>query len=164
MTGLDFLKKLNKEGRLKLVEPSAEISRSYLIKSDNCIKSARILHNEGLHENSVAEAYYSMYNAVLSLLFRCGIKCENHSAAIIILDEVFGMDELKSKLSFAKKERIDKQYYTSDTESARLTEEAAGKMLEDAEDFALKIKSFLGRIKTGEVKDYQKVLEEKIKY
>src|SRR3989338_5651240 len=106
---------------------------------------------------------YSMYNAVLSLLFRCGIKCENHSAAILILGEVFGMDDLKGKLSFAKKERIDKQYYVSDPESIRVTEEANEKMLADAEDFALRIKSFLGRIKTGEVKVYQKILEEKLK-
>ena len=163
MKGLSFLKRLNKEGKLKLVEPSAEISKSYLIKSDNCLKSASVLYKEKLYENSVAEAYYSMYNAVLSLLFRCGIKCESHSAAILILGEIFGMDDLKGKLSFAKKERIDKQYYVSDPESIRVTEEANEKMLADAEDFALRIKSFLGRIKTGEVKVYQKILEEKLK-
>ena len=164
MAGLDFLKKLNKEGKLKIVEPSSYISESYLVKSDNCLKSARVLHKEGLYENSVAEAYYSMYNSSLSLLFRCGIKCENHSAAVIILGEVFGMHELKDNLSSAKEERIDKQYYIADPESAEATKEAAEKMMKDAEDFVIKLKLFLSRIKTGEIKNYQKMLEDKIKH
>ena len=163
MAGLDFLKKLNKEGKLKIVEPSSYISESYLAKSDNCLKSARVLHKEGLYENSVAEAYYSMYNSSLSLLFRCGIKCENHSAAVIVLGEIFGMPELKDKLSSAKEERIDKQYYVADPESAEAAKEAAEKMMKDAEDFVIKLKFFLSRIKAGEIRNYQKILEDKIK-
>ena len=163
MAGLDFLRKLNKQGKLKIVEPSSYISESYLVKSDNCLKSARVLHKEGLYENSVAEAYYSMYHSVLSLLFRCGIKCENHSAAVIILNEIFDMHELKDKLYSAKEERIDRQYYVADPESAKTTKEAAEKMMKDAEDFVIKLKFFLGRIKAGEIRNYQKMLEDKIK-
>lgn len=100
------------------------------------------------------------------LFYLCCSYAESNAKTILqllLLGEIFGMNDLKDKLSFAKKERIDKQYYVSDPESMKLSEEAAGKMLTDAEDFTLKIKSFLGRIKTGEAKDYQKTLQEKIK-
>ena len=50
-----------------------------------------------------------MYNMLTALLYFAGIRCENHSASIIILKELFGIDN--SKISFAKTERVDKQYY-----------------------------------------------------
>jgi len=37
-------------------------------------------------------AYYSMYYSVLALFFATGIKCENHTAAIILLREIFAID------------------------------------------------------------------------
>lgn len=56
-------------------------------------------------------SYYSMYHSVMALFFATGIKCENHAAAILLLSDVFGIDN--SDLSTAKRERIDKQYYAS---------------------------------------------------
>lgn len=78
----DFLAKLKAEESLKLVEPSEEISRSYLTKSDKCMQVARLAYNAGIYENAISEAYYSIYNSVMSLFYRCGIKCENHSGAV----------------------------------------------------------------------------------
>jgi uncharacterized protein (UPF0332 family) len=64
-------------------------------------------------ESDITQSYYSMYNNVLSLFFKCGIKCENHTAAAIILRDLFNQNELYEMFSEAKKERIDKQYYTN---------------------------------------------------
>jgi uncharacterized protein (UPF0332 family) len=52
-----------------------------------------------------------MYYSVLALFFATGNKCENHSAAMILLDEIFGIDN--SAIKSAKSERIDKQYYVA---------------------------------------------------
>jgi uncharacterized protein (UPF0332 family) len=60
-------------------------------------------------DDATALVYYSMYYSVLALFFKCGIKCENHSASIILLKELFDLDN--QKIIKAKKERIDKQYY-----------------------------------------------------
>jgi len=109
MRRIKFLVKLVSEGRLESVEPSEKISISYLRKSESNLASAKILLENGHPEESVSLAYYSMYNALAALLFRIGIKCENHSASILLLKEVFRIDN--SDISFAKKERIDKQYY-----------------------------------------------------
>lgn len=99
-----FLTKLKKEDALTLVEPSEEISKSYLIKSEKCIKVAELAYNAEIYENAVSEAYYAIYNSVLSLFFKCGIKCENHSGAVILI---------KLEISFLKfwiiTERILKQ-------------------------------------------------------
>ena len=110
MKKMDFLTKLAKEGKLSLVDSSEEIKLSYLQKAENCLKSARILFQNQLYENSTSEAYYCMYNSLLALLFKIGIKSENHSASILILNKLFNEDKLYKIISFAKEERIDKQY------------------------------------------------------
>src|SRR3989338_10827070 len=111
MRKINFLIKLKKEGKLKLIEPSGNVKESYILKSKNSLKSAEILLENGQIEDSVPMAYYSMYNMLTALLYFAGIKCENHSGSIIILRELFGIDD--SKISFAKTERVDKQYYVS---------------------------------------------------
>lgn len=105
-----FLNRLKREGKLALVEPSPEICASYLKKAEDCLKSASLLLNNDLFENSISMSYYAMYNSLTALLFRVGIKCENHSGAIILL-KLFGDLTLYKSISSAKKERIDKQYY-----------------------------------------------------
>lgn len=62
MRKLGFWSKLKKEGKLQLVEPSEEICESYIEKSDNCLKSAKLLLQHSLYENSISMSYYAMYN------------------------------------------------------------------------------------------------------
>lgn len=111
MKKLNFLAKLKSEELLKLVEPSDEISKSYLIKSDKCIQVAKLAYDAEIYENAVSEAYYSIYNTVMSLFFKCGIKCENHSGAVILIKEIFNLEKLHLIFSEFKKDRIDNQYY-----------------------------------------------------
>jgi uncharacterized protein (UPF0332 family) len=111
MKKLSFLNKLKKEGKLTLVEPSEEICSSYLEKADNCLKSAKLLLQNDLYENSISMSYYTMYNSLVSLLFKIGIKCENHTGSILVFKKLFGRIDLFKIISFAKEERIDKQYY-----------------------------------------------------
>ncbi|MEK6927134.1 MAG: hypothetical protein AABX11_01755 [Nanoarchaeota archaeon] len=53
-----FLVRLIREKKLEIVQPSDEICESYIIKADNCLKSARILLREKLYENSIINSYY----------------------------------------------------------------------------------------------------------
>ena len=59
MNERDFLSRLRREGKLVMTEPSENVKESYLSKADNCLRSARILLQNSLFENSVGEAYYS---------------------------------------------------------------------------------------------------------
>ena len=101
MKKADFLSRIREERKLEIVEPSEEMKASYLQKAENCLKSAKILFKNQLYENSISEACYCMYNSPLSLLFKTGIKSENHSASIIILKRLFNEDALCEIISFA---------------------------------------------------------------
>jgi uncharacterized protein (UPF0332 family) len=76
---------------------------------------------------------------VMALFFRNGIKCENHSATILLLKEMFDIDN--STLSQAKKERIDKQYYV-ETSASREDDED---LIRTADIFILHILDVIAR-------------------
>ena len=73
-----FLKRLHKEAALQLVAPSDEMKSAYLKKSGSTLISARLLLDNDLFRTVCI-------NGVLALFFATGIKCENHTAAIILL-------------------------------------------------------------------------------
>jgi uncharacterized protein (UPF0332 family) len=146
MKEIDFLKKLRRERKLEIVEPSEEIKSSYLKKAENCLKSAKILYQNQLYENSTSEAYYCMYNSLLSLLFKIGIKSENHSASIILFDKLFNDKDLIKIISFAKKERIDKQYYVEAQQISKITKDLCDSVILKAEDFLVKMKLLISQL------------------
>ena len=153
-----FLNKLKKEGKLELVEPSEDICNSYSEKSANCSKSAKLLLQNNLYENSIGQSYYAMYNILLALLFRVGIKCENHGGSILLLKLLFGEDDLYKLISDAKKERIDKQYYVT-TEKDEISTEIADELLNNAEDFVLNMKVIIKNLNNDFVEELREKFE-----
>lgn len=152
----DFLSKLKKRGSLNLVEPSDEISRSYLIKSDKCLRVAKLAYEAGIYENAVSEAYYAIYNTVTSLFYSCGIKCENHSAAVIMIKELFCLDNLHNIFSEFKKDRIDNQYYLPVLDMEPITKEKCNERLKTAQKFNMELRSYMGKITIQEINDIRK--------
>jgi uncharacterized protein (UPF0332 family) len=151
MKEINFLKKLKREGKFELVEPSEEIKSSYLIKAENCFKSAKILFQNQLYENSVSEAYYCMYSSLLALLFKVGIKSENHSASVILFKTLFNESDLGKIISWAKDERIDKQYYIETKQIIKATKESCNEMILKAETFLIKMKRLISELSNEEV-------------
>ena len=149
MTKINFLKKIIKEGKLEIVEPSEEISLSYAEKSDSNLISSKILLENGRLEESVGLAYYSMYNLLLALLFKVGIKSENHSASIILLKEIFDFDN--EDILEAKKERIDKQYYVD----FNITKKEVEDTIKKAELFKNEMKDFISKMNNEDVVGYR---------
>ena len=84
---MNFLNKLKRQGKLELAESSDEIKQSYLEKSESNFISAKILLKNNRLEESISLIYYSMYHTLLALLFKIGVKSENHSGSIILLKE-----------------------------------------------------------------------------
>lgn len=154
-----FLSRLKGEGKLELVEPSEEICKSYIGKADNCLKSTKLLLEHNLYENSVSMSYYVMYNSLMALLFKVGIKCENHAGSIILFKKLFDRSDLFKIISFAKEERIDMQYYVMSEKNFVLTKESAEDMVKKAEDFLLKMKLVIAELKNEQVEN----LREKLK-
>jgi uncharacterized protein (UPF0332 family) len=92
MKGHNFLGKLFREGKIRIVDPSLQVQEAYRRKSEIYLISAKILLENGRLEETVSMAYYSMYYMLLALLFRTGIQCENHSGAILLLEGLYGID------------------------------------------------------------------------
>ena len=153
-----FLNKLKIEEKLELVEPSEEICESYLEKSNDCLASAKLLLNNDLYENSVSMSYYAMYNSLIALLFRTGIKCENHAASILLLKLLFSKQDLFKLISDAKEERIDKQYYVT-TEKDELTKEATQELLVNTEDFVVKMRLIIKNLNNEYIDDIREKFE-----
>ncbi|MCG2736195.1 MAG: HEPN domain-containing protein [Candidatus Methanoperedenaceae archaeon] len=153
----DFFNRLQEEGKLQLVPPSEEIMTSYLKKSDSHLISAKLLLENDRLEESVSLAYYSMYYMLLSLFFRVGIKYENHSAGIILLKELFSIDN--SLISYAKKERIDKQYYVD----FKIMKEEVEELIEAAEIFNSKILDFIEKLNSEKIAEFRMKMENLLK-
>ena len=143
-----FLDKLKVQGKLELVEPSDNVCKSYLEKAERCLQSAKILLDNRLYENSVSMSYYTMYNSLTAMLFKVGIKCENHSASMILLKNLFGNVGMFKIISFAKEERIDKQYYVDFV----LTKGSAQDLFAKAEEFLLQMKLLINSLNTEDIK------------
>jgi len=156
MKELIFLKKLKSKRIIELVESSEEMKLSYLTKAENCLKSAKILFQNQLYENSTSEAYYCMYNSLLSLLFKIGIKSENHSGSVILFDKLFGKKELVKIIFWAKGERIDKQYYVETQQIVKVTKESCNEMILKAEDFLVKMKLLISEMSNEKISSARK--------
>ena len=100
-----------------------------------------------------------MYNAVQSLFFKCGIKCENHSAAAILLKSLFGLDKIYKAFSNAKEERIDKQYYVTPAQNSPATKNSAQALLTTASNFILEVEDFKLNLKIGQVPEIRRKFE-----
>lgn len=153
-----FLNKLFLQKKLKLVEPSKEIRNSYFEKSESNLDSAKLLFENNKFEESVALIYFSSYNLVLSLLFAVGIKCENHSATANLLKELFELDN--SFLIEAKKERIDKQYYTNFS----ITKKEIEQEFVFVEEFNRNLKAFILKLNNLKIEFYRNKFKELVKW
>lgn len=156
MKKINFLNSLYEEKKLTFVEPSEEIKESYIQKSRNALKSATILLENEQIEDSVPLAYYSMYYILTALLYKVGIKCENHAAAIILLKELFKKDN--KDISFAKSERVDKQYYIDFT----ITEEEVKSLITIAKEFNGIMYDFIEQLTSEQCTEYKNELRKVI--
>jgi len=152
MKNSNFLKTIHEEEKLELVETSRDIALSYEKKSIECREVAKLAFKNNYFESTVTQSYYSMYNNVLSLFFLCGIKCENHSASVILLKDVFNQIQLYALFSEAKTERIDKQYYTSTFENIPASKESAKESINKMIEFNTQISSLKINLKNEDIK------------
>lgn len=145
MAKINFLARLRKKGTLEIVEGSEEMKQSYIEKSESNIDSAKILLDNNKLEESVALAYYSMYHFVTALFLKAGIKSENHAATIQLLKEIFGIDN--REIAFAKRERLDKQYYIN----FHITKREVAEAIKKAESFNSMMNDFISKISNAEI-------------
>lgn len=157
MKEINLLIKLLKQEKLELIKSSEEIKLSYIHKSESNLESSKILLDRGKLEESIALTYYSMYHILTALLFKTGIKCENHTGSIILMKILFGIDN--SDILDAKRERVDKQYYTD----FNIVKEEVIASIKNAENFNAFILDFISKLTNERIKQYRKKFTELLK-
>lgn len=150
MNETNFLIKLFKQKKIEIVQPNKNVAEAYIQRSNESLISAKTLLKIGNLKDSVALAYYSMYHYLLAILFRVGIKSESHTGSIILLKEIFEIDN--SIIEKAKSERIDKQYYVD----FKVNKEEAENMIKIAEEFIAELTNLLAKLTEGEINLYHK--------
>lgn len=92
---------------IKLIDLKAHLSKSYMDEADGTLEN--VFSAKGKWK--VVTAYYACYNALYSLLMKCGIKSEIHECSIELMT-LFGFDKTEiNYLHSLKENRIQAQYY-----------------------------------------------------
>ena len=136
------------------------LAKEHIEKAKHNLLAADYNVKGNFNDWAVSQAYYAMYHKATSLFYLAGIKCENHTATILLLKDLFNINN--KEISIAKKERVDKQYYTTFTINK-------GQVLESikiAEKFIDELDLFIDKITNQEknkfknifIKDYFKKL------
>ena len=93
------------------------------------------------------------------MLFKIGIKSENHSASIILFEKLFDNKGLAKIALWAKEERIDKQYYVETQQIIKGTKESCNEMVIKAEDFLLRLKTLISELSNEKISQIRKSFE-----
>jgi uncharacterized protein (UPF0332 family) len=150
MKKTNFFAKLHGEGKLDIVEPSDTMQEAYIQRANESISSSKVLLNIGNLKDAVVLSYYAMYHSLLALYYRVGIKCENHAAAIILLKEVFEIDN--TIISIAKSERVDKQYYVD----FDVNKEEVNDSIKNAEVFMSDMVDFIEKLNEDKIRKFNR--------
>ena len=106
---------IKKDRGISLIEPSENLSTSYLAKAREALEVMRTLDGKS-SSWTMTSCYYCMYYSVYAVLMRIGIKSEIHSCTQVlirfVLDDFFDSKDA-DMVSDAFEERIDNQYYTA---------------------------------------------------
>jgi len=97
----------NQDKGISLIELKPHLSESYIKEADQTLET--VLNVKGKWK--VITGYYACYNALYSILMKCGIKSEIHECSIELM-ELFGFsnDEI-DYMRKLKEDRIQTQYY-----------------------------------------------------
>lgn len=90
-----------------------------------------------------------MYYSGIALLYRVGIKCENHTGTIFLLKDLFEIDN--ASIIKAKKERVDMQYYVD----FNATDNDVKEGIVVAESFNSVIKEIIDRMNNNLLIEYR---------
>lgn len=152
----ELLNELKSKKQLELVEHSDEISESYIEKSDNSFKAAKLLFDNNLFDDSISSAYYSVYNTLMALFFKVGIKCENHTASLILLKELFNENELCDQIFKSKNIRENAQYFITKEK----TKETSKNMIKIAEEEKTQLRLIIHELSNEKIEKLRKKFKE----
>lgn len=142
---------------LRLVEPSENLSRSYIKEAKSSLERAEKDFKDGDLLWTTVVIYYAEYYSLYSFLQRIGMKCENHFCSILAITFLLGEDKTEI-INQHKEKRIDAQYYIKVDKEKEIE-----KMLKEAKMFVSMFDEIISNIDEEEINNYRNKLKNFIK-
>ncbi len=140
---------------IELVEPSDNLSKAYIKKSEDALKASSVLNDN--RDWEISSGYYAMYFALYAILMKLGVKCENHSCTIEFMKEFLLEYFTEEDIRLIKNSmvlRIDAQYYTN----KEISEIKYKRMINEAPGFLVKCKDTITRLNEEKINAIRKKL------
>ncbi|MEA3489340.1 MAG: HEPN domain-containing protein [Candidatus Omnitrophota bacterium] len=150
-----------KEGKpnLRRIPVNSKRVRQHIDKAHSNLRAMKTMFDNDLFGWTIICGYYAMYHAVIAALFSIGIRATAHYCAIAAFKK-FYVERGRVKpeyINYIKKAKQLEQQYAETLEKAQenrvieqygvevLTNDEAEWIIEDAEDFILKIEEILAK-------------------
>ena len=141
-----------------LVEPNDNLASAYLKKAEDAMKA---MHSVVSFDWKISTGYYSMYFSLYSVLMKIGIKSENHTCTIEIMQHLlngfFTSDECEM-LGKARRARVETQYYVA----SNVSETFCGTLSKRVPRFLVKCRSIVEGLDEKQVERLRGILTELI--
>jgi uncharacterized protein (UPF0332 family) len=141
---------LSQKKGISIIEIKNHLSEDYIKEADETLESMLKISGKW----KLITAYYSCYNALYSILMKCGVSSEIHSCSIKLMDFFDFSVKEKEFLTDLKDKRIQSQYYLK---SITFSKE------KEVKDFILKCKVINNQLSEIKITKIRKDLENKLK-
>jgi len=122
---------------IMLVEPNDNLAAAYLKKAEDAMDA---MHSVASSDWKISAGYYSLYFSLYAVLMKIGIRSENHTCTIEVMQHLlngyFTPDEC-DMLEKARKARVETQYYVA----SNVTGTFSGALLKQVPRFLVKCRS-----------------------
>ena len=110
---------LAKETRMKKIKPNNKLSEEHINKAKHNLQAADYNIKGGFSDWGVSQSYYSMYHALLGILFKLGYESKNHECTINTVKYLIGEGKINLDLKDIDFIRTTEQMTSKDAKSLR---------------------------------------------
>lgn len=147
---------LAREKRLKKITPNDKLSEEHIHKAKHNLRAADYNIKGGFSDWGVSQAYYSMYHALLAILFKLGYESKNHECTINAVEYLIEERKIYLDLKDIAFIRTTEQMTPKDAKSLReefqygiettVNEKLLNELLQNAKRVVEKIEIALGTL------------------
>lgn len=110
---------LARETRMKKITPNEKLSQEHINKAKHNLRAADYNIKGGFSDWGVSQFYYSMYHALLAVLFKLGYESKNHECTINAVEYLIEEGKIHLDLKDIAFIRTTEQMTTKDAKSLR---------------------------------------------
>jgi uncharacterized protein (UPF0332 family) len=110
---------LQKETRMKIIQPNQKLSIQHIEKAKHNLLAMNYNIKGGFSDWAVSQSYYAMYHALLAILFKKGYESKNHECTINAIEFLINKKEINLSLEDIAFIRTTEQMTKKDAKSLR---------------------------------------------